>query len=464
LSLISSDADSLLTLHVSVLSRALSPILRLESSDPAFDRRHLFDFLVRCLDHYGAPASVLFRDVSADAFTPIELATLDSHPHFQWCFISPSVGTALIGLMSECEKQRRALSSLSDGQSALISSLASRVSELDAKVDRLSDELNARTAAADSRFEAAIGRETASIESKFQTELRALTAATDARFAAQIAEQGAALNARFQALVKQEITSIDSKFGSALQSQISAAEARIQKDLRAQSSTAIAHCESEIQKQAAATISRLESASADGGARNVEMIRVELREQSERLRSEIRPLIFLLLHDSPLDGIIAWLGRRCDGNVIDKSVIVASPGKNPRSVFDYQDSNTYYYHNHGPYQWLAIDFQQMRVYATDYSIRAHPVDATCIPKSWVLEGSNDGTAWFPLDTRTDCAELRDTSLAFTFTVSNPRLCRHLRFRKTEGWHDGCTGLYLMAIEFFGVVTGIFESPSAIVST
>jgi hypothetical protein len=363
-----------------------------------------------------------------------------------------------------------ALSSLSSRQSSEISELVSRVSSLSAQVDLLTEKFAVRTAEIGARYETAIQRAIASLESKFSADLHAIASATDARFEAKIRDQASALNERLESVIRQEITSADSKLTKSIDDQASAVNTRIEVELERQSRTVIGHCDSEIESRASAVTSRLETRIEGRCGANAASMRAELQEQDVRLREEILALRTMALHsmallhgskdcnffplrNAPLDGIIAWLGRRCGGNVIDKGLMVAGPGSNPRHAFDFQDSGTFYSHSGGTEQWLTIDFNQMRVYITDYSIRASSSSGDCIPRSWVLEGSNDGAAWFPLDTKTNRRELRDTARASTFQVSNPRLCRHLRFRKTAGCHTGdCLFLYLAAIEFFGFVS------------
>jgi hypothetical protein len=449
LPMITSDAKSLLTLPISVLSRVLP-----SSSDSTFDRRPLFDFLVRCLDHYGPSASILFRDLSADVLSAAELMALHSHPQFQKCFIGPSICNALFTVLAEREQQRSTLSALSESQAALIGGLSSRVVELAAKVDRVSaggDETRREMVAMDSRFQNEIRTFTTATEARIDERMRRQAEELKARFDDRMKKQAEELKERFEAFVLQEIGSRD----AALQSEIAAVEGRVRADLQSQSG----RCESEIQRQAAETVSRFEAAIAARSRADADAMRVELREQDGRLRREILPLGTLVpLRDSPLDGVIAWLGRRCGGNVIDKNVIVAGPGWHPRRAFDFQNSISQYVHECSSEQWLETDFKQMRVCATDYSIRSS--GSYHAPASWTLEGSADGVAWFALDTRTDQAQLCGSTDVFSFSVSDPRLCRHLRFRKTGCalCSSNCSSLYLTAFEVYGVVFGCSQEP------
>jgi hypothetical protein len=299
-----------------------------ESSESRFDRRRLFDFLVRCLDHFGRCGSILFRDIPVSALSVAELSILHSHRNFDWCFIGQSAVTSLFDLISESEQQRQSLSSLSDRESGLIADLTSRVAELSDTVGRLSAALDERIAAADARFDAAIRRETASLKSTFEMAIQNLVSAADSRCATQIDEQTAALNASLESVIQQEIASIDSKFAVVLQKGITGVEGRIEGELQAKLRTVVGHCESEIQRQMSATVSGLETAIAACGAASADAVGVEFGEEVRCLRGEIHSLTFLCLRDPPLDGIIALLGRRCGGNVIDKGVIVAGPGAN----------------------------------------------------------------------------------------------------------------------------------------
>jgi hypothetical protein len=117
------------------------------------DLRRLFEFLVRCLDHYGPPGSVLFSSISVNLLTPGEIATLQSHPNFRWCFLDGSVGTAIIDLIAE--NWRR--SSINESHRKRNSELGDRIDELSAKFDRLSAEVRDRGAAPERRFESALG-------------------------------------------------------------------------------------------------------------------------------------------------------------------------------------------------------------------------------------------------------------------------------------------------------------------
>jgi hypothetical protein len=83
------------------------------------------------------------------------------------------------------------------------------------------------------------------------------------------------------------------------------------------------------------------------------------------------------------------------------------------------------------------------------------------PKSWIVEGSIDGSNWTEIDRRTDNADFKKSTNTASFPISNPVDCRFIRLSQTDRNHKGkyCMGeLYL--VEFFGTLSGTFEHPAS----
>jgi hypothetical protein len=444
------DGDSLLQLPLPLLSRLLTPDS--DSGSPV-DVRRLFGFLVRCLDHFGPPASVLFSGIGVDELTPGELGRLESHRSFRWCFVSDSVGTSLLNLMGESSRARHQLLSESESQSVQIRSLTSRVDDLSSKLDRLSTEIRGRCRTAESQFESSIRDQTASIDSKLGAGLESLKSEMNSRLELRLREETESLKAGIETIIRNEIARVNSKFQSAIETQLSSTDSRFRTETANQSELTIRTLRGEIEQQNAATNSRLKSEIERQCAVVSSSIRTELQGEREWVRKATR-FTHIPLRGSPLDGIIAFLERRSGGNVIEKGILSAGPGDDPKNAFDFHNLGSKYHHQTGnSEQWLAIDFKDMRIHVTDYSVQFHP-HRICGPKSWFLEGSDDGDTWITLDTRTGRSQSQDTTQPSTFSVTTPQLCRHLRFRKTEGWHHGpCNNFGLVAIEFFGYISG-----------
>jgi hypothetical protein len=103
-----------------------------------------------------------------------------------------------------------------------------------------------------------------------------------------------------------------------------------------------------------------------------------------------------------MDGIISHLTQKHGGNVQEKGIVTITSksvhSDNPQFVLkNVADltSDWYFYSKDEPGQWVCWDFGEMRVRPTHYTIPA------LFLKSWVVEGSLDGSSWTEFDRKTD---------------------------------------------------------------
>jgi hypothetical protein len=97
-------------------------------------------------------------------------------------------------------------------------------------------------------------------------------------------------------------------------------------------------------------------------------------------------------------------------------------------------------------QWVCWDFREMRVHpTTHYTIWAWYL------KSWVVEGSLDGSSWTEIDRQTSKQDFEYCSTA-SFPVSNPAEFRFIRLTQTDKDHGGDDELLVRAVEFFGTLS------------
>jgi hypothetical protein len=89
----------------------------------------------------------------------------------------------------------------------------------------------------------------------------------------------------------------------------------------------------------------------------------------------------------------------------------------------------------------------MRVRPTHYTLEAEWL------KSWVVEGSLDGSSWTEIDRQTDKQDFRYGKPA-SFAVSNPAEFRFIRLTQTDKnhWTTPDDQLALRAVEFFGTLS------------
>ena len=179
----------------------------------------------------------------------------------------------------------------------------------------------------------------------------------------------------------------------------------------------------------------------------------------EENNEEDQGTTFVLQREQPLNGIIAYLTDTSGGNVVDRDVInvIAQPKDSsqlraPRNLFDLMGNN-YFKSRDQPGQFFTIDFKDMRVSPTAYTIRSsNDGPGAGHPMSWVVEVSNDGWTWVEIDRRENCNDLNDKLVTRSFETRTGEQARMVRFRLTGPNHNGHDYILMRAFELFGSLT------------
>ena len=161
----------------------------------------------------------------------------------------------------------------------------------------------------------------------------------------------------------------------------------------------------------------------------------------------------------PLDGIIAYLTMNCGGNIHEKGVVdITASGSNTNGehCMNAADlgANTYFASKDAPNSWICYNFKAKRVIPTSYSIRSfHSGPGAFHPKSWVLEGSNNGLTWETLDKRENNNDLNDKHVIrnFSITEGDGKEFEYLRLRQIGKNHYGDDLLVISSLELFGTL-------------
>jgi hypothetical protein len=148
-----------------------------------------------------------------------------------------------------------------------------------------------------------------------------------------------------------------------------------------------------------------------------------------------------------LDGIISYLTKKHGGNVTEKrivSITAKSVDSGALKLVAELSSNWGFQSANEPGQWICWDFLQMRARLTHYTIR------TLDLKSWIIEGSVDGTRWTEIDRRTGTQDFKENNIV-SFAISRSWEFRLIRLTQTEKNHHGHDRLCVRTVEFFGTL-------------
>jgi hypothetical protein len=168
------------------------------------------------------------------------------------------------------------------------------------------------------------------------------------------------------------------------------------------------------------------------------------------------------------NGIIAYLTAKCGGNVhamglvtiTSKSADIAPDGPDywmdsddrvPAAVYVADlHSESDFWSEDAPGQWICWDFRNMRVRLTGYTM------TTGLVKSWVVEGSLDGQNWEEIDRHSNDKAFSRANTAY-FDAAHGSAFRFLRLTQTGERHPcgspptADNRLYIRSLEFFGTL-------------
>lgn len=175
--------------------------------------------------------------------------------------------------------------------------------------------------------------------------------------------------------------------------------------------------------------------------------------------------VFLPSEGHEFDGLIHHLWDEYGENPIEEGVIKVMASStltgNVNNLFEYSDFSSFLCWNlrNELDGYVEVDFCDHRVNISHYSMRT-PTDGgydNDYPKTWSLEGSNDGIRWKLLDKRINDESLHGEDLTATFECENVtnESFRYIRLyqRGTSHFSGGYQSyMYISTLEFFGSFT------------
>jgi hypothetical protein len=201
---------------------------------------------------------------------------------------------------------------------------------------------------------------------------------------------------------------------------------------------------------------------SDEVKKTIEKLKSDLEQLKNSCRSDFERCVMFkcpMQRDGSMEGIIAYLARRYDGNLHDQGIVTMTSER----CSDSSSSALKFFaglRSRRPLnasdwigEWVCWDFHEIRVRPTHYTLSA------ALTKSWAVEGSVDGESWALIDQQTDNHDLEKDPGWLTFACStaerweNPKRpgWRFIRVTQTGPNHDGRDKFHLNGAEFFGTI-------------
>jgi hypothetical protein len=161
----------------------------------------------------------------------------------------------------------------------------------------------------------------------------------------------------------------------------------------------------------------------------------------------------------PFDGIILYFTMKHGWDLPDLGIVDATSSSRwsdwaAKWCLDRRSDKGFLSVN-APNQWLQLDFKDMSIIATHYSImsRHDSGKGGPHPRSWVVEVSFDKTKWSVVDRRDDDDHLNGDSVQHTFEIAKPTEGRYFRLRQTGPTHRNDHYFGFTNLEIFGRLLG-----------
>jgi hypothetical protein len=136
-------------------------------------------------------------------------------------------------------------------------------------------------------------------------------------------------------------------------------------------------------------------------------------------------------------------------NAVTGSSSFSSPSFDPVQATD-GDPTTIWASATAPPQWIEIDVTGAPVVSQGYALLAHATEESSAPSAWTYEGSNDGSTWTVLDTRSGISLSGGFLQPFLFSNSTAYRYYRLNISATPGGGGGIVRLSEFHIGYTGV--------------
>ena len=149
----------------------------------------------------------------------------------------------------------------------------------------------------------------------------------------------------------------------------------------------------------------------------------------------------------PFRGILAYLRRKCGGNVHQRGLVEITASSNGlHQCYQVADEQwgRYWISKHEPKRYIQFDFKDSRVCVTAYSLKSGDGPGRFSP--WVVAASDDGDNWVTIDNQLG-GTLEGGYKVKMFTCNEPsdKMFRYIRLSQSDGYGF----MRLAQIEFFG---------------
>lgn len=186
------------------------------------------------------------------------------------------------------------------------------------------------------------------------------------------------------------------------------------------------------------------------------LLEAEVFHETESRRND-QDGLDISFNGDPWSGVFSYLTAQCHDNPVKAGLLTITGNSfNPSYVgvlshVIQKDWNGYWCSANEPNSYIAFDFLDHKLKLTHYTLKTYNASPQWRHiKSWVVEGCNSGT-WKEIHRIKRGNYLNGPIKVASFPVRNSAYYQSIRIRMIGPNHYGDYHLFLMGIEFFGVL-------------
>ena len=181
-------------------------------------------------------------------------------------------------------------------------------------------------------------------------------------------------------------------------------------------------------------------------------VMIPINEKSKRFSFKKQEIQF---NGDGFDGIFNYMGKN---SKIEEEVEVTRSsnggGCRPIRLVNFDKSNNGLCTCSTKNEWICFELKKHKVIPKYYSIKTHGDGQNSYhPRTWVIEGSNDGKNWEKIDEQINCSYLNGRYCSHTFQIENLKQeeFNFIRMKLTDkNWRND-NYLCISAFELFGTL-------------
>lgn len=182
----------------------------------------------------------------------------------------------------------------------------------------------------------------------------------------------------------------------------------------------------------------------------------KIRYERKKVKKEMKNKCEILYNEENFEGIFNYFRKQ--SNIEDEVSVTFSSrvSGDSKLLLQIENKTNDFYTRCEENQWICFEFRKSHIVPLNYSIRStNESPGKMHPRSWTIEGSDDGVKWQKIDEQLNCNFLNGRNLIHSFEIKNDDIkdqeFKYIRMRQTgPNWYNN-DHLDICSFELYGIL-------------